>query len=503
MSTYSDVLAVESLALEPVVTADLEAPVSWSSTTELLDLSPYLEGGEVVLTTGLSLAADDPRWDVFVERLVSKKIAALGFAIEVNHHTVPAPLVDAAERHNLNLFIVPTPVPFIAVTKAVAHLLANDELLATRRTLSAQRDILNAALGSGGRTAIIERLAAATSSQVAIVNAAGRAVTLTPGTVVDARIASLIEGMRSEGHASVSEFDPDGGLYVHPLSLRMATEHYLVVSTRTPLAPSEIGAVTAATILLSLDEERENASRTANADIQHRIAATLLTGDVDAVNTVLRVLRPLSSLPHHLSVVRVSGSADLRAQIAAGIDRDGELFPLCCDSADLPITDQRPDNLLVIASPTAAGRIARLAVDGGGRAGIGRAVTPSLVRDSYLQSAWSLESTTASQPVVYWAERAEHGVMELIRKDSADTFARSVLGNLLSDAKDHEILLSSLETFLAEHGQLATSANLLGVHRNTLRLRLRRIEEATGLALDSMQDRVDLWVALQAQKRLR
>lgn len=502
MPTYADVLAVKSLDLEPVVTSELDASVSWSSTTELLDLSPYLEGGEVVLTTGLSLGADDPRWDVFVERLAAKKVAALGFAIEVNHRTVPEPLLEAAKRHEMNLFVVPPPVPFIAVTKAIASLLANDELLATRRTLSAQRDILNAALGSGGRTAIIERLAAATAAQVAIVNSSGRAVALTPGAAIDERLSSVIEGMRSAGRASVSEFGPDGGLYVHPLSLRMTAEHYLVVATRTRLSPSEVGAVTAATILLSLDEERENASRTSNADIQHRIAATMLTGDVDAVKTVLRVLRPLASLPHHLSVVRISGSADLRAQITAAVDRDGELFPLCCDSADLAVSDQRADDLLVIAPPAAAGRIARLAADGGGRAGIGRAASPPLVRDSYLQSAWSLESTTAAQPVVHWAERAEHGVMELIRTDSADTFARSVLGNLLSDAKEGEMLLTSLETFLAEHGQLATSANILGVHRNTLRLRLRRVEELTGLALDSMQDRVDLWVAIQAHKRM-
>ncbi|MET0934043.1 MAG: PucR family transcriptional regulator ligand-binding domain-containing protein, partial [Mycetocola sp.] len=375
MSTYAAVLAVEEIALEPVVTSDLDATVTWISTTELLDLSPYLEGGEVVLTTGLSLGVDDPRWDDFVERLASKKIAALGFAIEVNHHTVPKRLIDAAERYDLNLFIVPMRIPFIAVTKAVANLLANDELLATRRTLSAQRDILNAALGSGGRAAIIERLAAATGARVAIVNAAGRTVTFTSGTVVDERISDVIDAMRSGGRASASEFGPEGGLYVHPLSLDMATEHYLVVSTSAPLSPSEMGALTAATILLSLDEERAHAGRTSNADIQHRIAATLLTGDVDAVKTVLRVLRPHTLLPHNLSVVRISGTADVRAQIAATVDRDGELFPLCCHSADLAVADPRPDDLLVIAPPTAAGRIARLAADGGARAGIGRAAS--------------------------------------------------------------------------------------------------------------------------------
>jgi purine catabolism regulator len=502
MPAYADVLAVKSLALEPVVTSEPEASVSWTATTELLDLSPYLEGGEVVLTTGLSLGADDARWDVFVERLAGRKIAALGFAVEVNHPTVPAALVEAATRHEMNLFVVPPPVPFIAVTKAIAGLLANDELLATRQTLSAQRDILNAALGSGGRTAIIERLAAAIGAQVAIVNSAGQTVAITPGAAIDERVSGLIERMRSGGRASMSEFGPDGGLYVHPLSLRMTTEHYLVVATRARLSPSETGAVTAASILLSLDEERENASRTSNADVQHRIAATLLSGDVDAVKTVLRVLRPLSAMPHHLSVVRISGPAELRAQVTSAVDRDGDLFPLCCDAAELSVTDPRPDDLLVIAPPAVAGRIARLAADSGGRAGIGRAASPALIHDSYLQAGWSLESTTGAQRVVHWSERAELGVMELIRKDSADTFARSVLGNLLSDGKDGEMLLTSLETFLAEHGQLATSANLLGIHRNTLRLRLRRVEELTGLALDSMQDRVDLWVALQAQKRM-
>ena len=66
--------------------------ISWVSTTELVDLSEYLDGGELVLTTGLSLSADDPRWRDFVADLSRARVAAIGFGIGVVHEHIPDPL---------------------------------------------------------------------------------------------------------------------------------------------------------------------------------------------------------------------------------------------------------------------------------------------------------------------------------------------------------------------------------------------------------------------------
>jgi DNA-binding PucR family transcriptional regulator len=59
-------------------------------------------------------------------------------------------------------------------------------------------------------------------------------------------------------------------------------------------------------------------------------------------------------------------------------------------------------------------------------------------------------------------------------------------------------LVRTLDVFLSTTGQWSASAAELGVHVNTLRYRLSRIEKCTGRDLGSMADRVDFYVALRA-----
>ncbi|MBN9612931.1 MAG: helix-turn-helix domain-containing protein, partial [Actinobacteria bacterium] len=58
-------------------------------------------------------------------------------------------------------------------------------------------------------------------------------------------------------------------------------------------------------------------------------------------------------------------------------------------------------------------------------------------------------------------------------------------------------LRHTLHTLLAHHGQRGPAAAELGVHRNTLRDRIHRIERLTGRSLEQPDDRAELWLALR------
>jgi len=100
-----------------------QAHVRWVHSTELPDPTPWLKGGEVLLSTGLQL--DGPRAQrEFVERLADHQITALGFGTGFTHRRVPAALLTAARKRGFPLFEVPYELPFIAITeRAFAHLL--------------------------------------------------------------------------------------------------------------------------------------------------------------------------------------------------------------------------------------------------------------------------------------------------------------------------------------------------------------------------------------------
>ena len=92
--------------------------------TELPDPTPWLKGGEVLLTTGLQL--DGPKAQrEFLDRLAEPRHRGARLRHRL-HATgaLPAALVTAARKRGFPLFEVPYELPFIAITeRAFARLL--------------------------------------------------------------------------------------------------------------------------------------------------------------------------------------------------------------------------------------------------------------------------------------------------------------------------------------------------------------------------------------------
>jgi PucR family transcriptional regulator, purine catabolism regulatory protein len=103
--------------------AAAQTHVRFVHSTELADPTPWLKGGELLLTTGLQLASVKLQRD-FVERLADHEIAGLGFGTGFAHRRIPAALLAAARKRDFPLFEVPYALPFIAITeRAFAQLL--------------------------------------------------------------------------------------------------------------------------------------------------------------------------------------------------------------------------------------------------------------------------------------------------------------------------------------------------------------------------------------------
>lgn len=73
-----------------------------------------------------------------------------------------------------------------------------------------------------------------------------------------------------------------------------------------------------------------------------------------------------------------------------------------------------------------------------------------------------------------------------------------VLDPLLQSDDGTGELAHTLRVFLAEHGAHRRSADRLGIHRQTLVARIRRVEDLTGLSMDQADDRATAWLALRA-----
>ena len=81
---------VDEMGLELASGEDAaDAPVRWVHITELPDPTPWLSGGELILTTGLQLKSEK-RQREFVRRLEDHHLAGLGFGTGFDHDELPA-----------------------------------------------------------------------------------------------------------------------------------------------------------------------------------------------------------------------------------------------------------------------------------------------------------------------------------------------------------------------------------------------------------------------------
>jgi purine catabolism regulator len=111
-----------------------QAHVRWVHSTELPDPTPWLKGGELLLTTGIQLTGPRLQREL-VERLADHDIAGLGFGTGFAHRRLPAALVTAARKRDFPLFEVPYELPFIAITERAFARLLDERYELLQRTM--------------------------------------------------------------------------------------------------------------------------------------------------------------------------------------------------------------------------------------------------------------------------------------------------------------------------------------------------------------------------------
>jgi PucR family transcriptional regulator, purine catabolism regulatory protein len=132
-------LTVESLIAELGLTLvsglqSAQAHVRWVHSTELTDPTPWLKGGELLLTMGIQLTGPKAQREL-IERLADHEIAGLGFGTGFTHKRLPAALVSAARKRSFPLFEVPYELPFIAITERAFAQLVNERYEMLQRNM--------------------------------------------------------------------------------------------------------------------------------------------------------------------------------------------------------------------------------------------------------------------------------------------------------------------------------------------------------------------------------
>ena len=132
--------------------------------------------------------------------------------------------------------------------------------------------------------------------------------------------------------------------------------------------------------------------------------------------------------------------------------------------------------------------------------GVSAPVGPIAAAAAYKQAEQALSvARRRGRMYVEHEQLASGSVLPLLADDAVRAFADGLLRPLYEhDATGRGDLVASLRAWLSGHGQWDAAAADLGVHRHTLRYRMRRVEEILGRSLDDPDVRMELWLALKA-----
>ncbi|MEU7698369.1 PucR family transcriptional regulator [Streptomyces sp. NPDC015492] len=503
---------VQHSSLKLVVRAGedrLDTPVRWAHVSELADPVPYMEGGELLLTTALTLDAEDlEAMRRYVRRLLGAGVVGLGFAVGVNYDEIPAALLDAARDEHLPLLEVPRRTPFLAISKAVSAAISADQYRAVTAGFDAQRELTRAALAEGPE-AVVARLAAHVDGWAALYDTSGTVVAVSPEWAARraARLTTDVERLRDRpAPASAVVGGTDDRVELQSLGTGRRVRGALAVGTGAPLGTAERYAVHSAIALLTLTTERSRSLQAAEQRLGAAVLQMMLAGQSDHARVVAGdVYGGLLDAPFRLLVAETAGAEAagepalqvLAEALESAAARAGEAV------LTVPESEQR---LVVLAGDAGAvvaaceGYAERDAEDAGLTIGLSAPAGPVTAAAAYKQAEQALSvARRRGKALVEHEDLATGSVLPLLADDAVRAFADGMLRALRDhDATGRGDLVASLRAWLSRHGQWDAAAADLGVHRHTLRYRMRRVEEILGRSLDDPDVRMELWLALKA-----
>lgn len=483
MPTLRDLSLALGEGLAPVGSHAGDDPeVTGVHVSELVDPTPYLTGGELLLTTGMPLTGQSAQARAYAARLVRHGVAGLGLGLGPVHDQVPVSLVRACEAVGLPLYSVSAPTPFLAVSRAYWNQLAQAGQAELNASLGAHRDLVRAAAQRDPVSAVVRTLAAAVE---------GWAARLSPdGTVMDvwprARRATArqlrgeIERLRTAGPHSSATFPlADEDVVVQPLSRRGRLVAFVASGSPRPTRQHDRQLVLAACALLSLQLDQRHQAVARTRAQQACVLQLVLGGHVCAARSLAASLG-LDTVPVRGRLIAVALPSSLTADDL--LDR----WDAGLSAGSIWASEEGSIVWVLATEPSAAAVLDDLRALAQLEPDI-KAVTGARVL---------VDSLPAQQgALVGQLDGCQPGDVAPLG-GAPDLHAVEQQVEALQ-AYERADLVGTVAAYLRHRGHVERAAAALGVHRNTLRHRMAIAATVLDADLEDPDTASRLWLALR------
>lgn len=382
--------------------------------------------------------------------------------------------------------LVVTPFDDRLVQARLVSLIAADQA-AEDRLVTIGTKVLTQVARSGGAQAVVVELARRIDGWTVLLDPHGQLI-----ASASAGALHLHDAVSVAFNRLVRVRHP--GLQVHPVGLGEDLSGYLVISSRdvSKSRSRDLASQAAALLDLVLRVHEYSATERLGREV---MIARVLAGGTEAQGLLRRWgVRDLSLTAFMLSAR--TRSVDVE-----------RLITRWCDELSIAhvFTDARPGVLGFVPDDSAdalAARVERFVSESNFqlRLGLGSSAPSDALASSASEARQAHEAATSGLQTVVWYRALPTVQYVLDRLDRAEVVqVAAVLGPL---RLSHAQLLDTLRVYLKNHGSWGVSAEELGIHRQTLLKRIRRIEDLTGLSMESPDDRSSAWLAFRALEHI-
>ncbi len=459
--------------------------------SELADPTAYLQGGELLLTTGLALPLTGAGCGAYVRRLVGARVSALGLGLGPVHVSVPGVLERACARLGLPLLVVPEEVPFQTVTRTFWSSVGAQQERSLHAAIDFHQRLVAAAASDDPASAVLAVLADAVGGWATLTDPSGRPlVTQPPERAVDAAaLAEEVRRLRPAGARSAATFPVgDQVASLHPVVGNGETLAYLGTVSPAPMSRQLRGLLLSSLALLGSDtahrQETARAGRALTAGVAHLVRAGHVRAAGDLANAIgvppppprVRVLLALGSTGD----VAMESLADALEQAGAtwwGMVTGTVATGLLHAAHDWVDDESRYAALAPYAQECAIG------------------VGPLVRLGEVSRVHGAIDDWCRGLPL-HGVHVWRPGITPLVSQVWAD----EVIGALTDGATE---LVPVVAAYLRQRGRWEAVSHETGLHRNSVRVRIARAERLLGGSLTDPDVAARVWLALRRKSPIR
>ncbi|MED2974169.1 PucR family transcriptional regulator ligand-binding domain-containing protein [Fictibacillus sp. B-59209] len=474
----------------------LEREITWAHVCELQDPTPWLNGGELIMTTGLAIPRIAQKQEEYLQCLIGAGVSGIAIAEGMYAPESTNRLLSEADRNAFPVLLTAYEIPWLAITRTVADANTHEEHARVVQTLRIY-EIARQAIQDHSPTQILNMLGEIINCTLHVVHPINKKPLFYHSKLPN-NIKEIFEKI-SPGdklHSPAVHRIERSGITIIQVSVPASRPATLLAISNSTIIPHNLILAHIATIVGMIIEKN-----TAMHERQRRLGAEIMSGLIDG--------RLTTDAAYLLLAEHELGEEPRCIVACAAGDQPFEhtWLHLQLYARGIPHLLTRRGNLLLVMLSASSNVLSSLQAELPANVRLGISNTlgrPTRTPEAYQEALWALrEAETHEKTIVYYSEESPVSPFMPRSRSEAQEQVKQVIRDLLAyDIKHNSEFTMTLYVYLCENRSWQSAAKKLHIHKQTLVYRINRIEQMTGRRLNVTNDVAELWFSLQAARML-